>query len=244
MLALVTDARSTVRRPLLPYGGGRSAARIGQVSAQTQSIVGAGYSVGTAAATPIAAGALATAAGLTAAVAVPIVGAAFAGLYFGIRAIMNSGCGQTCIVSTEFANKAGDLIRQNALAYFALPAPRSRTAQAAYLENFDTFWNWLVQQCSNTALGDAGKRCISDRAAGACKWRVPASQPGPDCPGGPGPGECFNWFNAYRDPIANDSSVVPDSAAANASAAIAPGAGRGSLLLLLALALGAVWVLS
>lgn len=219
--------------------------RLGQVSQTGQEIVGVGYNAAAAAATPAAAGALAASVPALAAAAIPLVGAAFAGLFFGIRAIMNSGCGQTCIVSTEFANKAGDLIRQNALAYFALPAPRSAFAQAAYLQNFDTFWAWLQQQCGNPQLGDAGKRCISDRQAGACTWRVPDSQAGPDVPGGPGPGQCFNWFNAYRDPIAADQTVT-DSAAADATNAhgFSFGAGSGSVWLLAGGLLLLGWALS
>jgi hypothetical protein len=31
---------------------------------------------------------------------------------------------------------------------------------------------------------------------------------------------CWNWFNAYRDPIANDPNVVADSASSLVSGAV------------------------
>jgi hypothetical protein len=133
-----------------------------------------------------------------------IVGAAAAELLaaFGI----GSGCGQTCILSTAYANKAEGVFRQNIDTYFSQPV-RFYSAQQAALGVFNAIWNDLVQQCSNAQLGDAGKRCISDRESGSCKWKATADSP---WPGGPKMGTCWNWWNAYRDPIANDAGVVPD----------------------------------
>jgi hypothetical protein len=230
----------------MPDGRIAGVYRLGQVDPTTQAIVATGYSTGTAIATPAAAAAVVPLVG--ASLAVPLVGAAFAAIFLGIRAIMNSGCGQTCIVSTEFANKAGDLMTQNLNAYLALPSPRSRTAQAAYLSNFDTFWAWLSQQCSNPALGDAGKRCISDRQAGACVfhaatpggWNKNADGSWSYTPYGPAVssgGVCWNWFIGLRDPIANDPAVVDDSIAADASTVFGS---SGALLALLALVIGLV----
>ena len=120
---------------------------------------------------------------------------------------VGSGCGQTCVLSTQYANKAGSLIDQNLAAYFSIPPPRLKSQQQTALLIFDTIWNDLVQQCSNPALGDAGKRCITDRQAGACKWTQTGQ---PMYPGQPTLGQCFNWFNNGRDPIANDPNVIPD----------------------------------
>jgi hypothetical protein len=126
---------------------------------------------------------------------------------------VGSGCGQTCVLSTAYANKAEVIFRQNANAYFALPAPRTVGQQAAALAIFDAIWSDLSQQCGNPSLGNAGARCISDRQAGACTWKQTGASP---WPGGPAVGDCWNWFNAYRDPIANDP-VVADTVASVAS---------------------------
>lgn len=204
---------------------------LGEVDPTTQQVVGTVYSAGTGIATPIAGTALASTLGISASLAVPIVGAAFAGIFLGIRALLNSGCGQTCVITSNWANQAEDLLKKNLQAYMALPAPRAKSAQQAYLANFDAIWNYLAQECSNPQLGDAGKRCISDRQAGACKWRDAA-------------GQCFNWFIGYRDPIANDPNVVDDSVAAQASQAGAALqsviSGPNTGLLLLAVGLVAV----
>lgn len=120
---------------------------------------------------------------------------------------VGSGCGQSCTMSSQYANQAGDKLSQNRDMYLALPLPRPRSAQVAALANFDTVWAWLVQQCSNPQLGDAGRRCITDRQAGACKWRDSS-------------GNCFNWFNSMRDPIANDKNVYDDSVQASVQASV------------------------
>jgi len=103
-------------------------------------------------------------------------------------------CGQTCIVASQYANQAESLLQQNYNAYFALSTPRPKSAQQMALGNFDQIWNGLVQVCSNPPLSDAGKRCVSDRQAGACTWKGSDDQ-------------CWNWFSGYRDPIANDAMI-------------------------------------
>lgn len=154
------------------------------------------------------------------------------------------GCGQTCIKASQYANQAEPLLQQNLDAYLAVPAPRPQSIQTGALNVFDTVWAGLVSACNNPSLADPGQRCITDRQRGACHYQV---APGAGCPadqptcwvpdgaggykiswgGGSGSGSsCWNWFVGYRDPIANDPAVVPDSvlqsAAATASAAIAP----------------------
>ena len=130
---------------------------------------------------------------------------------------VGSGCGQSCILSSQYANQAETVFRQNITTYFSLAVPRSATAQAAALRIFDSIWTDLVAQCSVASLGTAGKTCISDRQSGACKWKATADSP---WPGGPAQGVCWNWFNAYRDPIANDPNVVADSASSMVSGAV------------------------
>lgn len=167
-----------------------------------QQVAGTVYGAGTSVATGAA-----VSAGLISGLAIPIVGAAFAGIWLGIQAILNSGCGQSCVITSNWANQAEALLKKNLAAYLALPTPRAESAQAAYLANFDAVWNYLVQECSSPSLGTAGKNCIADRQAGACHFKQN--------------GQCWSWFSGYRDPIANDPNVAPDSAASLVTGAVA-----------------------
>lgn len=142
---------------------------------------------------------------------------------------MNSGCGQTCVLSSQAANKATSLMSQNLHAYLALPAPRSQTAQQAYLSNFDQIWAWLQSVCGQPNLGNAGVRCIQNQMPGTCPLKTSAygwnnvngkwvfTEAGPSGSGS----TCWNYFSGFRDPIANDPTVVADSVAADASSAAA-----------------------
>jgi hypothetical protein len=194
-----------------------------------QSGLGAAVQQGAAIVTPVAAaaakGAVASTLGISAGLAVPIIGAAIAGVAIGIEAILHSGCGQSCVETSEWANKAAALLDQNLAAYFGLPIPRTRSNQAAALQNFDAVWQKLYADCS-AVPGRAGSNCIADRQAGACKWKALA----PAYPGQPAAGSCWNWFNSYRDPIANDPNVVSDAAGTlqNVSGDIASAFGGGA----------------
>jgi hypothetical protein len=150
--------------------------------------------------------------GVSTAVAIPIIGAAIAGVtLLAVDLIKNSGCGQTCIETSQWANQAEPVLQQNIQAYFSNPAPRSQSQQNAALANFDAVWARLVQMCSDPSTGDAGKRCISDRQSGACTWHQSTAWVSLNIPGEPQPGECWNWWSGYRDPISSDPDVVPDS---------------------------------
>jgi hypothetical protein len=150
--------------------------------------------------------------GISKAVAVPVVGAAIAGIaLLATYLIENSGCGVTCVETSSWANQAATLLGQNIAAYFALPTPRSQSSQAAALATFDQVWAQLEANCSQTGTGTAGQKCISDRQAGACTWKQTAAAV-PSW-GTPAAGECWNWFNGYRDPIANDPDVADDATA-------------------------------
>jgi len=161
--------------------------------------------LGATSAASIAAGGSGLILGMAPSLAMPIIGAAIMAATLGIELILNSGCGQTCIIASNWANNAATLLEQNITAYFALPAPRTAEQKAQALANFDNVWNYLQQQCGNPNLGNAGVRCIQDRAAGACTWHQTGQ---PEFPGQPATGACLNWFNAYRDPIADDPAVV------------------------------------
>ena len=109
---------------------------------------------------------------LTGPVAAPFV--AIAGAVTELLAAIGigRGCGQTCIVASQYANQAESLLQQNYNAYFSLSTPRPKSAQQLALSNFDQIWNGLVQLCSNPALSDAGKRCVSDRHRGMHLERI------------------------------------------------------------------------
>ena len=104
--------------------------------------------------------------------AIPIVGAGLAAATMLVSyLISNSGCGQTCIVTSQWANQAAAALQQVMDGYFALPAPRTQSQKALALANFQTIWQTLQQQCGQPGTGDAGVRCITDRQAGACTWK-------------------------------------------------------------------------
>ena len=175
----------------------RGFADAGQQIAQTTSI-GGSFATGAVALAPhvglISAGAAST--------AIPLIGVGVAAVIGAIALIENSGCGQTCIVTADDANKIEPYLQQNLAGYFA--GPRTLASQQAALANADYFLNYLNQSCGQPSLGNAGKRCISDRMAGGCTWKQQSAAP---YPGSPAPGQCWNWVSGYRDPIANDPQV-------------------------------------
>jgi hypothetical protein len=187
----------------------------------------------------------AVAAGLIGTAAVPFVGPAIAAAALvASLLIKNSGCGQTCIQTSQWANQAAAALQQNSDAYFALPVPRSRSNQQLALQTFDQIWAKLVEMCSDPQWGNAGVRCISDRQQGACTWKQNRSG---GHPGEPAMGECWNWFNGYRDPIANDPNVVDDSITTQVSGtldSIFGGTSAGGSNLLPLLAVGALVALA
>lgn len=194
------------------------------LGSQQEDLQAVGY--GSQAAGAAVSGALA--AGLIPASAVPIIGPAIAAAaLIATLLIKNSGCGQTCIQTSAWANQAAAALQQNSDAYFALPVPRHRANQQLALQTFDQIWAKLVELCGDSQWGDAGKRCISDRQAGACVWHQNRSG---GHPGEPQMGACWNWFNGYRDPIANDPNVtdaMPVDPAMQAASDVAGGAFAG-----------------
>jgi hypothetical protein len=140
-----------------------------------------------------------------------LVGAGVAAVAALIPVIVNlfKGCGATCTAATRIVDQAEGYLKQNVAAYQA--GPHTRSSQALALSTFDQLWTQVLQGCSNPALADAGRRCISERSRGG-KW---------------------DWFVYYRDPIANDTRVVPDPAVASstlASIGIDPNSGVGQFL--------------
>lgn len=162
-----------------------------------------------------ATGAALASAGIISAAAVPFIGPAIAGVTLAIEAILNSGCGQTCVETSSWANQAEALLQQNIAQYFATPAPRAQSLQSLAEQNYNSIWQQLVTNCSQADLGTAGQNCIADREEGACHYTQTATVP--PYPNSPAYGACWNWYNAYYLPIAEDPDVVPDSQATPAS---------------------------
>lgn len=229
-------------RPRRLSGLGDAATTVQQVSAIGTPVVLAGVTA-SAASSAAAAGTAATILGMAPALAIPIIGAAIAGITIGIIALLHSGCGETCVVTSNWANQAEDLLEKNIQAYFSAAAPRTDAQKAVALANFDSVWNYLVSQCSAPALGTAGHNCIADRQAGACKWKQTADSILLKYPGEPQPGQCWNWFSGYRDPIANDATVPAAIDLSSVSAAASTLASPTGLLLAAA-ALAALLVIS
>lgn len=192
---------------------------------------------------------------LGAGAAIPSPASPFLAAAAGIASLLaqfgvGSGCGQSCVLSTQYANQAESALQQNIAAYFAIPAPRWTGYQTQAINNFMQVWNDLHSQCSNPALGSAGQRCITDRQSGACTWHQTTTPPW----GTPAAGQCWNWWNGYHDPIANDpntTDVQPGSfsSAAGSLSNVASSltTGGGSALLPIALIAGAgllIWMAS
>lgn len=184
--------------------------------------------------------------GVATTAAIPIVGAAIAGISIAIEAILNSGCGQTCIETSQWANQAEVYLQKNIAQYFAIQPPRPQSVQKLAMANFQAIWNQLTQLCDQPGTGNAGVRCISDRQDGACKWKATS----PQYPGGPAVGSCWNWWNGYYYPIANDPNVVTSTLALTPSTAgdmvssLVSTSGMGPLLLIGGAALALYMVLA
>lgn len=127
------------------------------------------------------------AAGTTMAAAVPIIGAAIAGVMIGLTLLFNRKGPKQKVATTEVVNAVEPKLKENLDGYMALPV-HYQSAQTAALANFDAGWAYVVQSCNIPEMGEPGVRCTSDRQRGG-QW---------------------DWFSYYRDPIANDPNVVPD----------------------------------
>jgi hypothetical protein len=92
--------------------------------------------------------------------------------------------GQRRITATEVVNQVEPVLQQNLDGYFGI-SNRSTALQSEALKYFDEMWDVVVDACGVDELGQAGRRCISDRERGGQ----------------------FHWFERYRDPIANDTEV-------------------------------------
>lgn len=125
--------------------------------------------------------------------AVPVVGAAIAGITIGLTLILNRKGPRQKEIASQDADQVERLLQQGVQAYLADPTAANQAAQIA---NFNAAWAWLVSAdgCGNPDLGDAGRRCIAERQrGGSAPW----------CPTGTG----CDWFTDYLDPIVNTPPV-------------------------------------
>lgn len=126
--------------------------------------------------------------------AIPVIGAAVAGVALALTAWFSRKGPKQKVATTQIVNELEPMLQQNVAAYLA--GPHTRSSQAQALANFDAVWQTLVENCRVEGYGDPGVRCVTDRQAGSCEWKDQ--------------GQCWNWFSGYRDPIANDLKVVAD----------------------------------
>ncbi len=130
--------------------------------------------------------------------AVPVVGAAVAGVTLALGLIFGRKGPQQKVASTKIVDELEPQLAANVKAY--VEGPRTPESQAAALANFDAAWAYLksTAACGSPDLGDPGKRCISDRDRGGKT----------------------DWFSYYRDPI---EQAAPVQSAASATALTAQG---------------------
>jgi len=122
---------------------------------------------------------------------------AMAGSLIGPIASMFKGCGTTCTQATKIANDCQVAADQIIARYRAEPIHYYSVQQAA-LAAMDDIMRYLRGACGSATLGAAGQRCISERLdPNACVIK--------DDQGG-----CHNFWIDYVNPIANDTTVVPD----------------------------------
>ena len=110
------------------------------------------------------------------------------GIAVGLQAVMGRKGGARRIAATDLVNVVYPELEKNLAEYLA--GPRTPQAQVFHLGQFDYAWNWLLspEGCGTPTLGQAGRRCISDRDRGGQ----------------------HDWWAEFRDPIANDPDVKPD----------------------------------
>lgn len=144
---------------------------------------------GIGAAGQMASQAIATGAIMASTAWIPVIGAAVIGVSLWLNSIAKKNAQKTA--STHIADEIEQQLKANVEGY--LSGPRTPESQAWALQNFDSAWAYVVspEGCGNPQLGSAGERCISERRQGA-RPQWDACQP-----------NCPNWFELYRDPIAD-----------------------------------------
>lgn len=166
--------------------------------------------------------------------AIPVVGAAIFGITLALSAILGRKGPKQKEAATKAVQQVEQLMRDNLNAYMA--GPRTPDTQLMAKTNFEQAWAWMTgpDGCGNPALGDAGKRCISERQRGG---NIGQTGDNPWCTD---PKGCDMWVTMY-DPIVNDPHPAEFLAAQQATggdgsnplAVLTSSASSGSLPLLL-----------
>lgn len=130
--------------------------------------------------------------------AVPIIGAAIAGVTLAVSMFLNRNATYFAQASatTHIVDEAETLLKNNLNAWNESNKYLSERSQA--LSNFNAIWNQVVSACSNSGYGDPGVACIADRSRGG-RW---------------------DWFEYYYDPIASDSETQSDPIASSNSGGV------------------------
>ena len=142
----------------------------------------------------------------TATWAIPVIGAAVAGVCLAIMAIISRKGPKQKEATTQVANDVQKALQDNLNAYMA--GPRTMSSQAQALATFDAGYAFLVgpSGCGSSEMGDPGLRCIFERQPeGTCSQAQAdaAHESLSDC------GK-YSAKRDLRDPIANDPNVKPD----------------------------------
>jgi hypothetical protein len=144
--------------------------------------------------------------------AVPIIGGIVMGVTIALSLLLNRKGPAQKIATSNMVNAiesgwTGDDgirhpgLKDNLIGYFQ--GPRTVSSRLQALANFDAAWGYVVSNCNTAKMGAPGQRCVSDRQSGACVWKRGPGDPMEQYDGVK-PGECWNWFSGYRDPIERD----------------------------------------
>jgi len=166
-------------------------------------------------------------------VGIAVAGVVAAGAAIASALGVGSGCGQSCIQATNVVNQAEPVLKQNLDAYESGQIDQD-TAQSNYAQ----VWTAVQQACGGIP-GAAGQDCISDRAEGSCKWKQTAS---PTYPGEPALGDCWNWYEAYYNPLTLPALVPMQSSSVGGTVSSLVGDVTSSPLLLVGLVAAGVLV--
>ena len=133
-----------------------------------------------------AGGSSSIAAGIWGAAAVPVIGGIVVGVTLALTMLFARKGPKQKVATTQIVDAVEPHLRDNLDGYFA--GPRTVSSQRQALANFDAGWQYVLENCGQTVMGDPGRRCVEERQ----------------------PGGQWDWFVLYRDAIANDPEVTAD----------------------------------
>lgn len=110
------------------------------------------------------------------------IAAAAVGIQIALQKLFSRKGPQQRIQATQIVNEAEVVLQQNVAEWNS--SYKTKEEQAKHVAAFDYAWGEVVRLLSDPNLGNPGKVGIEERTRGG-KW---------------------DWFAAYRDPIANDST--------------------------------------